>query len=389
MEDPFDLPQGHPLDLPPEVLQRIPFFRELSKVLAWSSGPVNWDLARQIAVSVAAGERAETRLPGSDAAEIAEHVRIAELWLADAAGFPSPSHLVAARAATAVDWAEHATTAFAELIDPIAAKMQRALTDATHSDDNPIAGAVGQLAPMFMGMQAGQIIGTLAGEVTGSHDVGLPAHDDSLLIVTPAIDEIAVDASLDRRAVRQWVALRAAAHRMIYEGFPFVRAQFFASYHDYVSSLDVDLAEGLDRLRSLDMTDPARLQEALGDQNLFTPTPSGETAKAAERVTSLLGLIEAHVDIATRNAGTRAGDVAPIAAAFAGRASSATRGGELLESFIGLDRTAGRAPAHAFVDAVEHRAGWTVLNRMWEEPDAVPTAAEIEDPHAWIARVNR
>jgi putative hydrolase len=241
---------------------------------------------------------------------------------------------------------------------------------------------------MFMGMQAGTIIGTIAADITGSHDIGLPAHDDALLIVTPAIDTIAAEASLDRRAVRQWVALRAAAHRMLYEGFPLVRAQFFSSYHDYISSLDVDIAEGLERLRSLDMSDPSRLQEILGEQNLFSPSPSGETAKAAEGVTRLLALIEAHAGIAVEHAGIRAGDTAAIAAVFARRAATATRGTEMLDSFIGLDRTAGRASARAFVEAVVQRSGWTVLNAMWEEPDAVPASDEIENPAAWIGRVS-
>ncbi|MGZ6548605.1 MAG: zinc-dependent metalloprotease, partial [Actinomycetota bacterium] len=121
MEDPFDLP--------PDVLKRVPLFAEISKVLAWSGGPVNWDLARQIAVSVAAGESPAAAVTEQDHAEVAEHVRIAELWLTETIAMPTPSALTKARAATPADWAEHATKSFAELVDPVAAKVARAMNE--------------------------------------------------------------------------------------------------------------------------------------------------------------------------------------------------------------------------------------------------------------------
>jgi putative hydrolase len=372
MDDPFDLP--------PDVLKRIPLFRELSKVLSWTSGPVNWDLARQIATSLAAAENA----PAAPAEDVSDNVRVAEMWLADATGIPAGAHLVAARGVQPVDWAEHATVAFAELIDPIAAKLQRALSDSTGATDNPIAAAVGQLTPMFMGMQAGTIVGTLAQEITGTYELGLPAYDDALLLVTSSIDAIADAEGIERRAAHQWVALLAAAHRAIYEGFPFVRAQFFSSYHDYVSSLDVDIADGLARLGSLDLTDPSRLQDILGNENLFAPQPSAATAAAAERVTRLLSLVDAHARAAASFAGVRLGDVTRMSTVFS---RGGLRGAQMLDAFIGLDRSEGRAQAASFAGDVVSRAGWNALNAMWEEADALPTADELRDASAWLARV--
>ncbi|HEV3462714.1 MAG TPA: hypothetical protein VG846_01900, partial [Actinomycetota bacterium] len=34
---------------------RIPLFREFARLMATASGPVNWELARQVAVATAAG----------------------------------------------------------------------------------------------------------------------------------------------------------------------------------------------------------------------------------------------------------------------------------------------------------------------------------------------
>ena len=57
---------GLPGDLPPDLAGKVPLFAELQKLLSWQGGPVNWDLARQLAVSqLAGGHRSPT--PGERA----------------------------------------------------------------------------------------------------------------------------------------------------------------------------------------------------------------------------------------------------------------------------------------------------------------------------------
>src|SRR5207244_1500712 len=111
--------------------------------------------------------------------------------------------------------------------------------------------------------------------------IALPASEGDIVLVLPTIDEIARQYELDVRLARQWVALREAARRMTYDGFAGARTAFFALYLDYVSSLDIDLARGLQRLQEIDVTDPQRLQEALAEEGLFSPEPSAATASAA------------------------------------------------------------------------------------------------------------
>ena len=392
MDDPFELP--------PDVLRRVPLFAEISKVLSWSGGPVNWDLGRQIAVSVAAGDAPAAAVTEQDHAEIAEHVRIAELWLTDAVAMPTPAHLVKARAATPADWAEHATSAFAELVDPVAAKVARAMGDQASSpavpeqselpggiDPGMIAQALGQLAPMFMGIQAGTTLGSLAQEVTGNHETGLPTSDDELLLVVPTIDQFAAGYGLDRRSTRQWIAARAAAHRLVFEAFTGVRGQFFARYHNYVASLDIDLADGLQRLQQLDLSDPSRLQDAIGDEGLFSHASSPETVRASEAVTTFLAVVEAYTEAAVRAVAERAGDHGRIAEAYARRVADGGEGRRMLATFIGLEPSERRRDAEAFVGEVAARAGWPAFARVWEDAETFPTDAELADPSAWLTRV--
>src|SRR5205807_986576 len=249
-------------------------------------------------------------------------------------------------AATPADWAEHATSAFAELVDPVAAKVARAMGEQgdTPSGDLPggidsgvLAQALGQLAPMFLGIQAGTTLGSLAREETGSHETGLPTTDDELLLVLPTVDAFATGYGLDLRATRQWIAARAAAHRLVFEAFGGVRGQFFARYHNYVASLDIDLAQGLQRLQDLDLSDPSRLQDALGDEGLFSHQSSPETARAAGAVTTFLAVVEAYTQAAVAAVAERAGDHGRIAEAYARRIAEGGSGRRMLASFIGLE----------------------------------------------------
>jgi len=391
MDDPFELP--------PDVLRRVPLFAEIQKVLSLSGGPVNWDLARQIAVSVAAGEAPAHGVSEPDHADVAEQVRVAELWLTDAVAMPTPSHLVKARTATPADWAEHATSAFAELVDPVAAKVARAMGEqggqpggipagATGGlDASAIAQALGALAPMFMGIQAGTTLGSLAREVTGNHETGLPTTDDELLIVVPTVDAFAAEYGLDQRATRQWIAARAAAHRLVFEAFPGVRGQFFARYHNYVASLDIDLAQGLQRLQELDLSDPSRLQDALGEEGLFSHQSSPQTAEAARAVTTFLAVVEAYTAAAVGAVAERAGDHGRIAEAYARRAAEGGSGRRMLASFIGLEAPENQRAADEFVRGIGARPGWQALARVWEDAEAFPTETELADPETWLLRV--
>ena len=66
---------GNPADL----LGKMPLFAELQKLMSWSGGPVNWDLARQGAISQLAPGHQPTS--AAEQAAVAESLRLADLWL--------------------------------------------------------------------------------------------------------------------------------------------------------------------------------------------------------------------------------------------------------------------------------------------------------------------
>src|SRR5437667_35705 len=87
---------------PDDLAGKIPLFAELQKLLSGSGGPVNWDLARQLAISnLAAGHRT---LTAADKAAVSDALRLADVWLDGVTDLPSG--LRTTEAWTQVDWVE-------------------------------------------------------------------------------------------------------------------------------------------------------------------------------------------------------------------------------------------------------------------------------------------
>lgn len=384
-----------PFELPPDLLRQIPLFAELARVLSWTGGPVNWDLARQIAVALAAGEEAVHDVPAADQAELVEGVRLAELWLQEAPGLPSPPRVATVRALTPARWAERATS-LREVIDPLAAKVAAAMAEQSQTlgPESEEAGMLGpvlqQMAPVFLGIQAGVALGSLATGILGSYDLPLPLADEGTIdIVVPAVDAVAEAYGLDRRETRLWVAIHQSAHRLTFESLPGVSANFFAVFHNYVAALDIDLSGAFDRLQSLDITSPERLREAMQDQGFFGLLDSPATRSALERVQRFLAVVEAFGDRAVEAASARLPTGTRIAEAMARRRAEPAQGERMFANFIGLDvRPEQIRAAETFTHGVLAAAGWPALLRVWDDPEFLPTEIELSEPAVWLARIS-
>lgn len=382
-----------PFELPPDLLGRIPLFAELAKVLSWSGGPVNWDLARQIAVALAAGEETVHEVAKADSEEMAEAFRLAEMWLAEGPGLATPAKVAVVRATTPARWAEHAT-ALSEIVDPLAAKVVASVRDqsgeiAPGGEAAMLGPVMAQMAPVFMGIQAGVVLGTLAGGVLGTYDVPMPvAEEGAVDIVVPTIDAFADSYGLERRETRLWVALHQAAHRSLFEATHDVSTHFFALFHNYVAALQVDLTGAFDRLQSLDLQSPEHLREAMEQEGFFGLIDTPEAAEALARLQRFLSVLESYADRAVDAAASRLASGPRIAEAMARRRADSGPGDRMFQRFIGVDLPADLLrSADAFCRAVLDAGGWPSLSRVWEGSAALPSVEELADPSSWISRI--
>src|SRR5687768_18597949 len=86
----------------PGDLSKIPVFAELQRLMSSAGGPVNWELARQLATA-GAGE-GDTEVTATDTAETADALRLADVWLDPMTSLPSGA--TSAEAWSRVRWVD-------------------------------------------------------------------------------------------------------------------------------------------------------------------------------------------------------------------------------------------------------------------------------------------
>src|SRR5579859_4981519 len=181
--------------------------RQFADLLSYQGGPVNWDLAKNVArhAIAAAGDPS---VLDAQRREVTEAVRLADLWLDAATGFPSGVRKVEAWSRS--EWLEATFPVWAKLCEPIAAKGVEAMSGIVPSDmgslgdDVPeemrsVLGALGgpgalsgltsmfrQIGGAMVGSQTGTAVGELAREVLSSSDIGLPLGQEGVAALLPA-----------------------------------------------------------------------------------------------------------------------------------------------------------------------------------------------------------
>src|SRR5947209_843584 len=113
------------------------------------SGPVNYDLAKQIAMQRLTGTSSPT---SEQTSAVADAVRLAELWLDPVTSLPAGATL--AQAWSARDWVERTLTTWQRLCDPVARRVSGAWVEALPAEAKEAAGPllsmVGQMGGMAL-----------------------------------------------------------------------------------------------------------------------------------------------------------------------------------------------------------------------------------------------
>lgn len=376
-------------ELPADLAGKIPLFAELQKLMSWSGGPVNWDLARQIALSQLA--QGHQIVPISDRAAIVEALRLADLWLDGATALPSG--VTSPEAWSRVEWVERTIPVWSALCDPVAARvasaMATSLPEELRAQAGPLSGMLNQVGGMMFGAQIGQALGALAGEVLGASDIGLPLGPMGVGALVPE-NVAAFGRGLGRPddEVRLYLALREAAHQRLFAHVPWLRQRLLDSVDAYARGIVVD-ASAIERaITGLDPSNPEAMQEALSG-GLFEPQTTPEQQAVLTRLETLLALVEGWVDAVVASA---AGPMLPGADALqeTSRRRRAT-GGPAEHTFatlVGLELRPRRLrDAAALWGAIAAAGGSEARDRLWSHPDLMPSAEDLDDPAGFARRL--
>ena len=277
-------------------------FQQLGQMLSYEGGPVNWDMAKQIArQTVSQGSPDGTKdasVGPADRKGVEEAVRLADLWLDDATSLPSGA--ASAVAWSRAEWVEATLPAWKELVDPVAERVGTAMGDVLPEEMQAMAGPlIGMMRSMggaMFGTQIGQAVGVLAGEVVGSSDIGLPLGPAGKAALLPVnIETFGKDLSVPQEEVRLYLALREAAHQRLFAHVPWLRSHLFGAVDGYARGIKVDTAKLEDVVGQFDPQNPEQLQEAL-QQGMFQPEDTPEQKAALARLETALALVEGWVD---------------------------------------------------------------------------------------------
>ncbi|HWM39653.1 MAG TPA: zinc-dependent metalloprotease [Streptomyces sp.] len=388
-------------------------FQKLGQMLSYEGGPVNWDMAKDIArQTVAAGrppgrdtlpdgaEKDTKEIKGtkdasigpSDRAAVEEAVRLADLWLDGVTSLPSGSG--SAEAWSRAEWVELTLPVWKDLVDPVAERVGTAMGDVLPEEmqamAGPLLGMMRSMGGAMFGTQIGQALGVLAGEVVGSSDIGLPLGPPGKAALLPGnMTALGEGLGVPQEEVRLYLALREAAHQRLFAHVPWLRSHLFGAVDGYARGIKVDTSKLEDVVGQFDPQRPEEIQEAL-QQGMFQPEDTPEQQAAKARLETALALVEGWVDAVVHAAAEpHLPSASALRETLRRRRASGGPAEQTFATLIGLElrprrlRDASRLWA-SLTDArgVDGRDG------LWEHPDMLPTAEDLDDPDGFVHREN-
>ena len=342
--------------------------RSLREVSA-ASGPgvIDWD--RATAAAKASTDPGSLALTASERAGYAADVRDARSRLRDVAGidFEVPDEI---EVQNRHHWIDASVDTFQNVMEPIeaAATEQRDGPDGDRSGgsfDGPFGGPTGRPAAAFSEdlsriANTGSMaftLGFLARNVLGQYDPLLladePDADHGLYFVHPNIVAVAASLDIEYPRFRRWIAFHEVTHAAEFGAAPWLP--------DYLESR---VERGVDELTAggLDRESFAELQTAM-------TAVEGYAEVLMDRAFD-----DEYADL-RRKLDERRGGGGPVR-----RLASRLLG-------LGLKRQQYERGA-AFFRHVADARGIEAAGAVWERPANLPTSAEIEDPKAWLIRVD-
>jgi len=386
-EQPFGAPPG-------DMWNDVPLFREIQRVLMSSSGPVNWELARQVGIA-SASWGTEDPAPGEgDRRGFEEAVRVAELQVAGFTGLEAPSDIPKVEAVRRGQWVQANIEGLRAVLEPAAAKIGDAIA-AGQQDAMPepsqagVAQVLGQLSPLLLGAQVGTVLGTLAQQVLGQYDIAVPRPDGSgaLLFVVPNIARFEKEWSLDPTDFRTWIAIHEVTHRFEFAR-PWALTRFRELIDDFTSTLTLDVGELQQRLASLDPSNPEGMQEMLaGEDSMFGAVMDDEQRLKLRRIQAFMTAAEGYGDHVMHALGARMlPSYARIDEAMR-RYRETEQVDPVFERLLGIEvKREQYRLGRAFCDTVVELTDEATLARMWDSAEALPSMPELEEPRLWLAR---
>jgi putative hydrolase len=369
----------------------VPLFREIQRILAAGEGPLNLEIARQVGNAIATQGLSDTDIPG-------DTTRLLDDAVTEATG------LVTGYARRAFDepvlskgvgvgwWVESTLTAWKWLLEHLADHFSGELgrLGGEAEQANPVQAAMGQMAPLLVGIQAGILVGNLAREALGRYDFPVPRDDDGrLFYVVPNVDRIKSDYDLDVNDLHRWLAAHDVARHLALTSAHWVPGYFRSLLIEIVDATELDSSDLERRLIELQSMGMDALQQGAGEGQTLPVVPTERHQRALDRLRAFLSCVEGYAQhVGNQVVPQLVSDASRIEESIARNKSSRAEIEQVLDQILGvsIDRKL-ESQGETFCAAVVKLHGIEELNKVWDAPDNLPTIEEIRDPFAWMERV--
>lgn len=346
--------------------------------------PVAWDIAEKVAVRVAGTDPfASSYHYDSLQPDFDELTAQAEELVAEETGLRSLVGPARARVTDRAGWVQANIASFRRLLRPVTDKLGPRM-------------AASPLAPVgrfVAGAELGTMLGWMSTRVLGQYDLLLiederPEDQDIVYYVGPNVLAIEKRYAFPPREFRLWLALHEVTHRAQFTGVPWMSGYFKSLVDGLLSAVDPDPRRFLDALRRA--VDEVRAgRNPLEEGGIVALLATDEQQETMRKLQGLMSLLEGHGDVTMDRAGA---DLIPNAERFSSvlreRRRSVSGVARFLQQLVGLEAKMRQyEQGEQFIAAVESVGGPALLAHAWQGPEYLPTAPEIRDPDAWIARI--
>jgi putative hydrolase len=377
----------------------MPLFGDLAKLFS-QQGPIGWDAARQLALSIATDGGEEGNVDPLERIRLEQLARIAELHVGNATGLPTSfgGTGISILPVTRGQWATTTLESWRPLFERLASSLTPPAPPTTPDPSDPLsfmAPLMAMMGPMMMGMTAGSMIGHLSRRSFGQYDLPVPrVAKDDLMVIPANFDTFASEWSIPADDLRLWVCAQEIAMHSVLR-IPHVRATVEEFLSAYAAGFEPDPNALEDRLGSMefDMSDPSSMsgmQSMFGDPELLLGAIQSQAQRdMLPKFEALIAAIVGYVDHIVDAVGSSLlSNTTMISEAVRRRRVEADDSDRFVERLFGLELTqATYDRGAAFVAGIVERAGNDGLVRLWESERTLPTPAELEAPGLWLARI--
>jgi putative hydrolase len=393
--DPSKLASAAGLPNDPELVAQL--IAQLQNAMQSSGDGINWGLALEQAKNIAS-RTTVVSLP-AERSQIEQAFHVASLWLAEATEISELT--VEPRLMSRTEWVTATMPVWIQLAEPVATSIADSLSEVL-KDQAPeemadmIAGAsqlMRNVGGTLFAMQLGQVVGQLSSEVVSGGDIGIPLLDslndaDQQAAMIPqnvAAFASGLDVPVDQ--VQLYLAVRELAHARLFRHAKWLRLQLMTSITEFAHGIRIDTSRLEELASDFDPANPEELRAAMTSGALIPPK-SEEQLAALGRLETTLALIEGWVDVVTAQATSRLPSSVAIAETVRRRRASGGPAESAFSTLVGLELRPRRLrEAAAMWQQVTDAVGADTRDDLWSHPDLVPTADDITDPSALVARL--